>query len=100
MSVDSSRLSPIGNVEGVKIVLPYVKGQIRIRVETVEGGKATLRIELLDPKSGKLIVWMPEDDQSIELEAGDHLTLEGAVTRWTSDVRGRLGSGPHVEPED
>lgn len=80
-------------------MLPYVKGQIRIRVLKVEGSSVSLRIELLDPKSGKLIVWMPEEDQSIDLDTGEYLTLEGALTRWTSDVRGRVGSGPHAEPE-
>ena len=84
----------------VKNVLPYLKGEIRIRAETVVDGTVSIRIELLDPKTGKLLVWMPEEDQRIELRAGDHLTLEGAVARWTSDVRGRVGSGPHVEPED
>jgi len=73
-------------------MLAYVKGSLRIQMVRNRGGIAEIRLQLIDPKTQEVIIDMPADDKTIQLEEGDELTLEGAVTRWTSKVVGRKTS--------
>ncbi len=74
-------------------MLAYVKGNLRIHLLRNQNGVAEIRIQLIHPKTQEVILDMPAEDDTIELEEGDRLTLEGAVTRWTSKVVGRKSSG-------
>jgi len=73
-------------------MLAYVKGSLRIQMVRNRGGIAEIRLQLIDPKTQEVIIDMPAHDKTIQLEEGDELTLEGAVTRWTSKVVGRKTS--------